>query len=99
MEIFQKELDKLQRMNSQAADFSVQLNYLEFFVDLPWNEYTDDNFDLKRAEKILDEDHYGLEKVKERIIEHLAVIKLKERFESTYHLFGWPSGSWKNFLR
>ena len=67
-DVFEKELSKLQRMNSQAADFSVQLNYLEFFVDLPWNEFSKDNFDLQRAQDILDHDHFGLEKVKERII-------------------------------
>jgi len=98
METFQKELEKLQRMNSQAADFSVQLNYLEFFVELPWNEYTDDNFDLKRAEKILDEDHYGLEKVKERIIEHLAVIKLKNDMKAPIICLVGPPGVGKTSL-
>merc|ERR1711991_195346 len=68
-ESFDKELKKLQRMNPQAAEYSIQLNYLEILVELPWNEYTQDNFDLDRAQKILDEDHYGLEKIKERIIE------------------------------
>ncbi|GAB4312633.1 MAG: endopeptidase La [Bacteroidales bacterium] len=97
-EVFRKELAKLQRMNSQAADFSVQLNYLEFFVDLPWNEYTEDRFDLKRAQKILDEDHYGLEKVKERIIEHLAVIKLKNDQKAPILCFVGPPGVGKTSL-
>jgi len=97
-EVFHKELDKIQRMNSQAADFSVQLNYLEFFVDLPWNEYTKDNFDLARAEKILDEDHYGLEKVKERIIEHLAVIKLKNDLKAPIICLVGPPGVGKTSL-
>ena len=97
-EAFDKELAKLQRMNSQAADFSVQLNYLEFFVELPWNEYTRDNFDLKRAERILDEDHYGLEKVKERIVEHLAVIKLKNDMKSPILCLVGPPGVGKTSL-
>ena len=64
-------------MNPAMADYSVQRAYLELFLDLPWNEYTKDNFDLDKAKKILDRDHFGLEKVKERILEHLAVLKLK----------------------
>lgn len=97
-EVFGKELAKLQRMNSQAADFSVQLNYLEFFVDLPWNEYTKDNFDLDRAQKILDQDHYGLEKVKERIVEHLAVIKLKNDLKAPILCLVGPPGVGKTSL-
>jgi len=97
-DIFEKELSKLQRMNSQAADFSVQLNYLEFFVDLPWNEYTKDNFNLDRAIKILDEDHHGLEKVKERIIEHLAVIKLKNDLKAPILCLVGPPGVGKTSL-
>lgn len=97
-EVFEKELSKLQRMNSQAADFSVQLNYLEFFVDLPWNEFTKDNFNLKRAEEILDEDHFGLEKVKERIIEHLAVIKLKNDMKAPILCLVGPPGVGKTSL-
>ncbi len=97
-ETFLKEMEKLQRMNTQAADYSVQLNYLEFFVDLPWNEYTKDNFDLRRAEKILDEDHYGLEKVKERIVEHLAVIKLKNDLKSPILCLVGPPGVGKTSL-
>jgi ATP-dependent Lon protease len=95
---FEKELSKLQRMNTQAADYSVQLNYLELFVDLPWNEYTRDNFDLKRAEKILDEDHFGLEKVKERIVEHLAVIKLKNDLKAPILCLVGPPGVGKTSL-
>lgn len=76
-ETFQKELSKLERMNPNAAEYSVQMNYLELLLDLPWNEMTKDHFDLRKAEKILNRDHYGLDKVKERILEHLAVLKLK----------------------
>ena len=76
-ENFDKELKKLQRMNPAMADYSVQRAYLDLILDLPWGEYTKDYFDLKRAQKILDRDHFGLEKVKERILEHLAVLKLK----------------------
>ena len=97
-EIFVKELSKLQRMNSQSPDFSVQLNYLEFMVDLPWNEFSVDNFDLKRAQKILDEDHYGLDKVKERIIEHLAVIKLKNDLKAPILCLVGPPGVGKTSL-
>lgn len=74
---FEKQLAKLQRMNPNSAEYSVQNNYVELMLELPWQEYTEDNFDLKNAQKILDQDHFGLEKVKERIVEHLAVIKLK----------------------
>lgn len=77
---FEKELDKLSRINPSAAEYPMALNYVEFLVELPWNEYTKDNFDLKRAKKILDKEHFGLEKVKERIIEYLAVLKLKNEF-------------------
>lgn len=76
--VFKREVDKLQRMNPMAAEFSMQMNYCELLLDLPWGVKTDDNFDLKRAKKILDRDHYGLDKVKERILEYLAVIKLKK---------------------
>ena len=64
-------------MNPQASEYSVQSNYLETLLDLPWNEVSQDNFDLNHAQAVLDQDHYGLEKVKERIIEHLAVLKIK----------------------
>jgi ATP-dependent Lon protease len=76
-ETFQKEISKLERMNPNAAEYSVQMNYLELLLDLPWSEMTKDHFDLRKAEKILNRDHYGLDKVKERILEHLAVLKLK----------------------
>ncbi|HXP48499.1 MAG TPA: LON peptidase substrate-binding domain-containing protein, partial [Bacteroidia bacterium] len=74
---FEKDIQKLERMNPNSAEYSVQSNYLELLLELPWNEYTKDNFDLKRAQRILNRDHYGLEKVKERILEYLAVLKLK----------------------
>jgi ATP-dependent Lon protease len=95
---FEKELDKLQRINPNSAEYSVQRNYLDLLIDLPWNEYTDDNFDLKRAQKILDQDHYGLEKVKERIIEYLAVLKLKGDMKSPILCFFGPPGVGKTSL-
>jgi ATP-dependent Lon protease len=97
-EIFTKELNKLQRMNSQSPDYSVQLNFLEFMVELPWNEFTEDNFDLARAQKILDQDHYGLDKVKERIVDYLAVIKLKKDLKSPIVCLLGPPGVGKTSL-
>ena len=97
-ETFSRELDKLQRMNPHAAEYSVQINYLETMVDLPWNEFTTDNFDLKNAAGILDEDHYGLEKVKERIIEFLAVLKLKGDMKSPILCLVGPPGVGKTSL-
>jgi ATP-dependent Lon protease len=97
-EVFESELRKLQRMNPQAAEYSIQVNYLEMLVELPWNEYTTDNFDLHNAQKILDEDHYGLEKVKERIIEHLAVIKLKKDHKAPILCLVGPPGVGKTSL-
>ncbi len=97
-ESFQKELNKLQRINPQAAEYSIQLNYLEILVELPWNEYTQDNFDLVRAQKVLDEDHFGLEKVKDRIIEHLAVIKLRNDMKSPILCLVGPPGVGKTSL-
>ena len=85
-------------MNPQAAEYSIQMNYLETLVELPWGDYTPDNFDLKRAQKILDEDHYGLEKIKERIIEHLAVLKLKNDMKSPILCFVGPPGVGKTSL-
>ena len=97
-EIFDKELAKLQRLNPAAGEYSVQLNYLQTLIDLPWNEFTKDNFDLKHAQKILDEDHFGLEKVKERILEYLAVLKLKGDLKSPILCLYGPPGVGKTSL-
>jgi len=97
-ETFEKEINKLQRMNPAAAEYSIQMNYLEVLVDLPWEMYTADNFDLKRAQKILDDDHFGLEKVKERIIEYLAVLKLKADMKSPILCLVGPPGVGKTSL-
>ncbi|MBE9492513.1 MAG: endopeptidase La [Bacteroidetes bacterium] len=96
--VFDRELKKLQRMVPQAAEYSIQVNYLEMLVELPWNEFTEDNFDLDRAQQILDNDHFGLEKVKERIIEHLAVIKLKKDMKSPILCLVGPPGVGKTSL-
>ena len=95
---FEKELEKFNRMHPQAAEYSIQHNYLETLVDLPWNEFSNDNFDLKKAQKILDEDHYGLEKIKERIIEYLAVLKLKGDMKSPILCLVGPPGVGKTSL-
>ncbi|MGE0560900.1 MAG: endopeptidase La [Flavobacteriales bacterium] len=95
---FDKEIEKLARLNPQAAEYSVQLNYIETLVELPWLYYTKDNFDLKRAQKILDRDHFGLEKVKERIVEHLAVLKLKGDMKSPILCLYGPPGVGKTSL-
>lgn len=95
---FSKELDKLARMNPAAADYSVQVNYLELLLELPWSEFTKDNFDLKRAQRILDKDHYGLEKVKKRIIEYLAVLKLKKDMKAPILCLVGPPGVGKTSL-
>lgn len=95
---FEKELSKLQRMNPAAAEFSVLMNYLELMVELPWNEYTKDNFDLKRAQKILDRDHFGLEKIKERILEYLAVLKLRNDMKAPILCLVGPPGVGKTSL-
>ncbi len=97
-ERFEKELQKFQRLNPQSAEYSVQLNYLETLIELPWGDYTKDNFDLKRAQKILDKDHFGLEKVKERIIEYLAVLKLKGDMKSPILCLYGPPGVGKTSL-
>jgi ATP-dependent Lon protease len=96
--VFNKEYNKLQRMNPQGAEYTVQLNYLDMFLDLPWGEYTTDNLDLKRAEKILDRDHFGLEDVKKRILEYLAVLKLKGDMKSPILCFYGPPGVGKTSL-
>jgi len=95
---FDKELRKLERMSQHAPDYSVQLNYIETMLDLPWNEYTEDNFNLKNAGKVLDADHFGLEKVKERILEHLAVLKLKGDMKSPIICLYGPPGVGKTSL-
>lgn len=98
LEVFNKELSKLERMNPAAAEYSLQSNYVSTMLDLPWDEYTVDNFDLQRAVKVLDEDHYGLEKVKERILEHLAVLKLKGDLKSPILCLYGPPGVGKTSL-
>ena len=97
-ERFNKELDKLERINPQSMEYSVQLNYIELLIDLPWNEFSKDSFELKRARKILDRDHYGLEKIKDRIIEHIAVLKLKGDMKSPILCFDGPPGVGKTSL-
>lgn len=97
-EHFDKELSKLQRMNPQVAEYAIQRNYLELFLELPWDEFSNDSFDLKRAQKILDRDHYGLEDVKRRIIEHLAVLKLRNDMKSPILCLYGPPGVGKTSL-
>ncbi|MDX1272358.1 LON peptidase substrate-binding domain-containing protein, partial [Bizionia paragorgiae] len=95
---FDKEIKKMQRMNPQVAEYSIQRNYLELFLDLPWNEFSKDKFDLKRAKKILDRDHYGLDDVKKRIIEYLAVLKLRNDMKSPILCLYGPPGVGKTSL-
>ncbi len=95
---FEKELSKLQRMNPQMAEYGIQRNYLELYLDLPWDEYSKDKFDLKRARKILDRDHFGLDDVKKRIIEHLAVLKLRNDMKSPILCLYGPPGVGKTSL-
>ena len=95
---FDKEVDKLLRMNPAAADYSVVLNYVELLLELPWDTVTKDRFDLKRAQKILDTDHYGLEKIKDRILEYLAVLKLKSNMKAPILLLVGPPGVGKTSL-
>lgn len=95
---FDKELIKMRKMNPQAPDFGIQRNYLELFLDLPWNEFSKDNFDLKRAQKILDRDHFGLEDVKKRMIEHLAVLKLRNDMKSPIICLTGPPGVGKTSI-
>lgn len=96
--IFNKELDKLDTLNPQSPEFSVQLNYLQTMVNLPWNEYTKDNLDLKRAKRVLDRDHYGMEKVKERILEYIAVLHLRGDLKSPILCLYGPPGVGKTSL-
>ena len=95
---FEKELAKMRRMNPQVAEYSIQRNYLDLFLDLPWNEFSKDKFDLKRAKRILDRDHYGLDKVKKRIIEYLAVLKLRNDMKSPILCLYGPPGVGKTSL-
>ena len=98
LKYFMKELDKLDTLNPQSPDYSQQLNYLRTLVNLPWNEYTTDNLDLKRAQRILDHDHYGMEKVKERILEYMAVLKLRGDLKSPIICLYGPPGVGKTSL-
>ena len=95
---FEHEVEKLGRLNPAAGEYSVQFTFCQTLLELPWNEYTEDNFDLKHASKVLDEDHYGLEKVKERILEHLAVLKLKNDMKSPILCLYGPPGVGKTSL-
>lgn len=97
-ESFKKEVERLRRMNPMAPDYGVQHSYLQLLLDLPWSDFTKDSFDLKNAKKILDEDHFGLEKVKERILEYLAVIKLKGDMKSPILCLYGPPGVGKTSL-
>ncbi|NOX86097.1 MAG: endopeptidase La [Chlorobi bacterium] len=96
--VFENEMTRLQRMNPSAAEYSIQLNYLDLFVKLPWNEYTKDNLDLKHAKRVLDNDHFGLEEIKERILEYLAVLKLKNDMKAPILCFVGPPGVGKTSL-
>ena len=96
--IFDKEIAKLERYNPSSPDYSIQYNYIQFMLDLPWGEISEDNLDLKNAQKVLDEDHYGLERVKERIIEYLAVLKLKGDMKSPILCLYGPPGVGKTSL-
>jgi ATP-dependent Lon protease len=96
--LFEKELQKLERLHPHSPDYSTQMSYIQTIISLPWNSYTKDNFNLNRAKKILDKDHFGLEKVKERIIEHLAVLKLKGDMKSPIICLHGPPGVGKTSL-
>ncbi len=97
-DVFEKETDKLARMNPAAGEYSIQLSYVQTLLDLPWGEYSEDNFDMKHAETVLDSEHYGMEKVKERILEHLAVLKLKNDMKSPIICLYGPPGVGKTSL-
>ena len=96
--VFERELTKLQRMNPQAAEYGIQHNYLDYLVDLPWEEFTTDNLDLNHAQKVLDNDHFGLDKVKDRIIEYLAILKIKQDMKSPILCLVGPPGVGKTSL-
>lgn len=96
--VFEKELEKLDILNPQSPDYSVQLNYLQTYVSLPWGEYTTDDLDLKRAQRVLDHDHYGMEKVKERILEYISVLKLRGDLKSPIICLYGPPGVGKTSL-
>ncbi len=98
MKVFYKELDRLDMLNPQSPDYSIQINYLQTFVGLPWGEYTNDDMNLKRAERILNHDHYGMEKVKERILEHIAVLSLRGDLKSPILCLYGPPGVGKTSL-
>ena len=97
-ELFQKEIEKLERMHPSTPDYSIVYNHVDLLLDLPWSEYTVDNYDLRRAKKVLDEDHYGMNRIKERILEYLAVLKLKGDMKSPILCFVGPPGIGKTSL-
>lgn len=97
-ELFQKEIEKLERMHSSTPDYSTVYNHVDLMLDLPWEEYTTDNYDLKKAKKVLDKDHFGMHKIKERILEYLAVLKLKGDMKSPILCFVGPPGIGKTSL-
>ncbi len=97
-DIFKKGIEKLERMHPSTPDYSIVYNHLDLMLDLPWSEYTDDQYDLKKASKVLDLDHYGMKKVKERILEYLAVLKLKGDMKSPILCFVGPPGIGKTSL-
>ncbi|MBS1690034.1 MAG: LON peptidase substrate-binding domain-containing protein, partial [Bacteroidetes bacterium] len=97
-ELFQKNIEKLERMHPSTPDYSVIYNHLDLMLDLPWGTYTEDSYDLKKAQKILDDDHYGMDKIKDRILEYLAVLKLKGDMKSPILCFVGPPGIGKTSL-
>ncbi|MEY4335254.1 MAG: endopeptidase La, partial [Bacteroidota bacterium] len=97
-EMFQKEIEKLERMHASTPDYSTVYNHIDLMLELPWEEYTEDHYDLKKAKKVLDKDHYGMHKIKERILEYLAVLKLKGDMKSPILCFVGPPGIGKTSL-